>query len=147
MPTIEDYKDFLAVLRKQTGLEALAPDDTGLVSLRVQDEYNLNLQFVKPSGKILCFVEVAELANDVRNIASHGRENLAKFRGDLARNIAETLRGLDPSKLDARYFRSVFVWAIRKAAEPFSMRALAQRFADGSDHQDFANADFYAAFS
>ena len=64
MPTIEDYKDFFSVLRKQTGLEALAPDDTGLVSIRVQDEYNLNLQFVKSSGKILCFVEIADLPKD-----------------------------------------------------------------------------------
>ena len=64
MPTLEDYKDFFAGLRKRTGIEALEPDDAGLVSVRVQDEYNLNFQFVKPAGKILCFIEVADLPKD-----------------------------------------------------------------------------------
>ena len=64
MPTLDDYKDFFAVLRKRTGIEALEPDDAGLVSVRVQDEYNVNFQFLKPSGKILCFVEVADLPKD-----------------------------------------------------------------------------------
>lgn len=30
MRTLDNYKDFLAVLRKQTGLEALTPDDPSL---------------------------------------------------------------------------------------------------------------------
>ena len=64
MPTIDDYKNFFDGLRKRTGLEALAPDDAGLVSVRVQDEYNVNFQFVEPSGKIFCFVEIADLPND-----------------------------------------------------------------------------------
>ena len=64
MPTLDDYKTFLADIRKRTGLEALNPDDSGLVSVRVQDEYNVNLQFVEASGRILCFVEVAELPKD-----------------------------------------------------------------------------------
>ena len=64
MPTLDDYRNFLATIRKQTGIEALTPDDTGLVSVRVQDEYNLNLQFVEPTGQILCFIEVAELPKD-----------------------------------------------------------------------------------
>ncbi len=64
MPTLEEYKSFLAVLRKQTGLDALTPDDSGLVSFRVEDTYIVNLQFVDSSGKILCFVEVAELPLD-----------------------------------------------------------------------------------
>ena len=64
MPTLDDYKDFFAVLRKRTGIEALAPDDAGLVSVRVQDEYNVNFQFVEPSGKIFCFVEVADLPKE-----------------------------------------------------------------------------------
>ena len=90
--------------------------------------------------------EIAELANDVRNIASQNKENLAKFRLDLAREIAAAFRGIDFAKLDAWNFREVFMWALRKTAEPFSMRALAQKFADGSEHQEFANADFKAAF-
>lgn len=64
MPTLEDYKDFFAGLRKRTGIDALEPDDAGLVSVRVQDEYNLNFQFVSPAGKILCFIEVADLPKD-----------------------------------------------------------------------------------
>lgn len=64
MPTIDDYKAFLSDIRKRTGLEALTPDAAGLVSVRVQEAYNVNLQFVEASGKILCFVEVAELPKD-----------------------------------------------------------------------------------
>ena len=59
-----DYDAFLAVLRKETGLEAFAADESGLVSVRVDDAYNLNLQFVEATGKILCFVEVTELPGD-----------------------------------------------------------------------------------
>lgn len=64
MNTIEDYKRFLADVRKQTGLESLVPDDSGLVSVRVDDAYNVNLQFVEATGNVLCFVEVAELPTD-----------------------------------------------------------------------------------
>ena len=46
MPTIDDYKNFLATIRKQTGLEMLVPDDDGLLTFRVDDEYNVNLQFI-----------------------------------------------------------------------------------------------------
>ena len=59
-----DYDAFLAVLRKETGLEAFAADESGLVSVRVDDAYNLNLQFVEATGKILCFVEVTGLPGD-----------------------------------------------------------------------------------
>ena len=64
MNTKADFETFLAALRKETGLAALTTDETGLVSVRVQDAYNLNLQFVEATGKILCFVEVAELPKD-----------------------------------------------------------------------------------
>ena len=64
MQTLDDYKTFLAAVRKETGIESLVPDDTGLVSVKVDDAYNVNLQFVEPTGKILCFVEVAELPTD-----------------------------------------------------------------------------------
>ena len=64
MNTFEDYKQFLADVRKQTGLESLKPDDSGLVSVRVDDAYNVNLQFVEATGNVLCFVEVAELPTD-----------------------------------------------------------------------------------
>ena len=64
MPTLSDFNDFLSVIRKDTGLSSLEPDETGLVSVRVEDAYNLNLQFVAATGKILCFVEVMELPAD-----------------------------------------------------------------------------------
>ena len=64
MPTFEDYTKFLAGIRKATGLDMLNPDASGLVTVRVQDEFNLSLQFIEATGKILCFVEVAELPKD-----------------------------------------------------------------------------------
>ena len=64
MKTRDDYNRFLEEVRKTTGIEALTPDETGLVSVRVQDEYNVNLQFVEETGKILCFIEVAELPKE-----------------------------------------------------------------------------------
>ena len=64
MKTRDDYNRFLEEVRKTTGIEALTPDETGLVSVRVQDEYNVNLQFIEETGKILCFIEVAELPKE-----------------------------------------------------------------------------------
>lgn len=64
MNTKTDYNTFLAAVRKETGLDAFVADETGLVSVRVQDAYNLNLQFVEVTGKILLFVEVVELPSD-----------------------------------------------------------------------------------
>ena len=64
MPTINDFKNFLATIRKQTGLDMLVPDDDGLLTFRVDDEYNINLQFIEASSKILCFVEIATLPSD-----------------------------------------------------------------------------------
>ena len=64
MNTIEDYAKFLAEVRTLSGIETLRPDDAGLVSVRIDDAYNVNLQFVEATGKILCFVEVAQLPPD-----------------------------------------------------------------------------------
>ena len=63
MATIDDYKTFLETIRKQTGLDMLVPDDDGLVSFRVDDKYNVNLQFIAATEKILCFVEVTTLSS------------------------------------------------------------------------------------
>ena len=60
----ESYDKFLAEVRKTSGVESLKPDDTGLVSVRVDDAYNVNLQFVEATGRVLCFVEVSELPPD-----------------------------------------------------------------------------------
>lgn len=64
MKTREDYNQFLEQVREATGIEALRPDESGLASVRVDDAYNVNLQFVEATGKVLCFVEVAELPPD-----------------------------------------------------------------------------------
>lgn len=59
-----DYHDFLAQLRKETGIAAFSADETGLVTVRVDDKYNVNLQLVEATGRILCFVEIAVLPKD-----------------------------------------------------------------------------------
>ena len=64
MTTKEDYAKFLAEVRNATGIEALVPDELGLVSVRVDDAYNVNLQLVETTGRILCFIELAELPHD-----------------------------------------------------------------------------------
>lgn len=64
MLTKTEYDNFLAALRKETGLEAFAADESGLVSVRVDDTYNVNLQFVEATGKVLCFIEITALPKD-----------------------------------------------------------------------------------
>ena len=64
MHSRKDYDRFLAEVRKETGIEAIAADELGLVTVRVEDKYNVNLQFVEATGRILCFVEVAVLPKD-----------------------------------------------------------------------------------
>ncbi len=64
MHSRKDYDMFLADVRKETGIEAIAADESGLVTVRVEDKYNVNLQFVEATGRILCFVEVAALPKD-----------------------------------------------------------------------------------
>ena len=64
MATLEDYAIFLRQIREETGIESLVPDDGGLVSVRVDDRFNVNLQFVEATGKVLCFVEVTQLHAD-----------------------------------------------------------------------------------
>jgi len=64
MPTRDEYESFLAEVRKQTGIGSISADESGLVTVRVDDKYNLNLQFVEATGRILCFVELAVLPKD-----------------------------------------------------------------------------------
>ena len=64
MATHEDYAKFLKQVREETGIDSLVPDAAGLVSVRVEDRFNVNLQFVEATGKVLCFVEVAQLPAD-----------------------------------------------------------------------------------
>ena len=64
MATLEDYEKFLKQVREETGIDALRSDESGLASVRVDETYIVNLQFVAATGKILCFVEVAQLPAD-----------------------------------------------------------------------------------
>ena len=50
MTTLEDYTKFLKQIRDETGIETLRPDESGLVSVRIDDAYNVNLQFVEATG-------------------------------------------------------------------------------------------------
>ena len=61
---MRDYNEFMAEVRKTTGIETLVPDESGLVSVKVDDTYNVNLQIIEATGKVLCFIEVAELPKD-----------------------------------------------------------------------------------
>ena len=64
MVSKEDYLKFMSEVRKVSGVDTLTPDETGLVSIRVDDAYNVNLQFVEATGRVLCFVEVTALPSD-----------------------------------------------------------------------------------
>ena len=60
--TMTDYTAFLKKVAEVTHIEAFAKaDEAGLVSLTVDEDYALNLQFVEASGKIFCFAPVCEL--------------------------------------------------------------------------------------
>ena len=64
MKDIEDYKAFLAKVSEETGIAAFKPNEDGLASMRVDDAYNVNFQFVEATDKVLCFIEVAVLPPD-----------------------------------------------------------------------------------
>lgn len=61
MATRQDFDGILAEFCKTAGIDPVHADDTGLVSMRVDDAYNVNLQYIDETGKVLLFVEVAEL--------------------------------------------------------------------------------------
>ena len=64
MNGIEDYKTFLTKVSEETGIAAFKPNEDGFASMRVDDAYNVNFQFVEATGKVLCFIEVMELPPD-----------------------------------------------------------------------------------
>ena len=64
MQSIEEFQQFLGSVSKLTGQELLAADERGLVAVTVDGELALNLQFVPATGKVLCFVEVAQIPAD-----------------------------------------------------------------------------------
>lgn len=61
LKTLSDFATFLTVIRQETGISSFVADETGLVSVRVDDVFNVNLQFVEASGKVLLFAEIATL--------------------------------------------------------------------------------------
>ena len=89
MRTMDEYKAFLAAVRTNTGLDMLTPDDEGLVSVRVDGAYTLNLQFVEATGKVLCFVEIAELPKDAPKAVSETVIYNYFFDGDVVANDPE----------------------------------------------------------
>lgn len=64
MKNLEEFQQFLGSVGKLTGQELLSADDRGLVSVTVNGELSLNLQFVPATGKVVCFVEVASVPAD-----------------------------------------------------------------------------------
>ena len=64
MKTKDDYNKFLSDVRNASGIESLTPDESGLVSVRIDEKYNLNLQLLEETDRMLCFVEVATLPSD-----------------------------------------------------------------------------------
>ncbi|WP_295350079.1 type III secretion system chaperone [uncultured Succinivibrio sp.] len=64
MTNMEAYKAFLAEVRKETGIDAFEPDEDGLVSVNVDEKYNINLQLIEDTARVLCFIEVCTLKKD-----------------------------------------------------------------------------------
>ena len=89
---------------------------------------------------------LGEFVNDLKSLVSADSANLAKFRADLAKNLVETLRGIDPATLDDCKFRELFMAVLSKTVAPFSMRQMAMAFTVASGHQDFHKADFAYAY-
>ena len=87
MSTLADFNDFIAAVRKDTGIASFVPDESGLVSVRVDDTYNVNLQFVEATGKVLCFIEITTLQKDA---PAAGRSPARKDKGGTAAQAAYT---------------------------------------------------------
>ena len=64
MTNMEAYKAFLAEVRQETGIDAFEPDEDGLVSVNVDEKYNINLQLIEDTARVLCFIEVCTLKKD-----------------------------------------------------------------------------------
>ena len=64
MTNMEAYKAFLAEVRQETGIDAFEPDEDGLVSVNVDEKYNINLQLIEDTARVLCFIEVCSLKKD-----------------------------------------------------------------------------------
>lgn len=92
MTTLEEFRTFLAEVRKESGIEAFSADEDGLVSLDIDGRYTLNLQFVERTGKVLCFIELVQLPSDAP--ASVYRDLLAG--GLFGRDTAGGFFALEP---------------------------------------------------
>lgn len=61
MKSLAEYKSFISEVRKFTGIDSFTADEEGLVSMRVDDKYNVNFQYIEGTRRFLCFVEVCTL--------------------------------------------------------------------------------------
>ena len=144
MVSRKDYDRFLAEVRKVTGIEALTADESGLVTVRVDDAFNVYFQFVEATGKILCFVEVAELPRDASRDVY--RDLLA---GNLfGRDTAGGFFALEPDTETVVYHCFFDLAAAAQDVEEFVSgiekvlqlcELWAERLRDGSGHDDGAS--------
>ena len=61
MKSLEEYKAFITKVKKFTGLDSFDSDEDGLVSLRVDEKFNVNFQYITGTRRFLCFAEVCTL--------------------------------------------------------------------------------------
>ena len=159
--TIKDYVEFLSQVAGRAKLKELKPDLDGLVSVTVDDEYVLNLQYVEQTSKILCFVEFSTLPKDAgREVyrellvgALFGRETAGGFfavEPESETLVYHYLFDFDPATADPAAFTSVLekilllvdIWAGRVRdllqGETFSSsKSDDQMMADGRDFTRF----------
>lgn len=62
--TLEQYSDYMKEVGTQSGLGELKADADGLISLGIEDLYEMNIQFISQTSKILIFVELLKLPKD-----------------------------------------------------------------------------------
>ena len=89
MNGIEDYKAFLTKVSEEAGIPAFKPSEDGLVSMRVDDAYNVNFQFVEATGKVLCFIEVVQLPPDAPKAEPGTHATWCSFRRRRAKSSSE----------------------------------------------------------
>ena len=64
MNNVEVYKKFLSDVKAETGIDSFEPDENGLVAINVDEKYNIYLQLIEGTARVLCFIEVCTLAKD-----------------------------------------------------------------------------------
>ena len=67
MRSMDEYRAFLVEFGKMIGMDNLN-DEGGLTTFRIDDKYNVNLQYIEATGKVLCFIELMELPKDAPKV-------------------------------------------------------------------------------